>query len=73
MRVRERKGTGNDGFRKEGQKHPARTPKPQLSIARGYTHIHTARALSLAHEVSLRNVRESTCNTHMHARARARE
>jgi hypothetical protein len=66
VRVRERKRTGNDGVRKErASAHP-------LSLARGYTHIHTARALSLAHEVSLRNVRESTCNTHMHAHARAR-
>ena len=72
-RGKEVPGRGMMGLGRKGQKHPARTPKPQLSLARGYTHIHTARALSLAHEVSLRNVRESTCNTHMHARARARE
>ena len=52
------------------------------SLSRAGTHTaRSERERDLAHEVSLRNVRESTlhagkyitCNTHMHARARARD
>ena len=61
------------GLGRKGQKHPARTPKPQLSLARGYTHIHTARALSLAHEVCLSQKRSGKYMQHTHACTRTCE
>ena len=72
-RGKEVPGRGMMGLGRKGQKHPARTPKPQLSLARGYTHIHTARALSLAHEVCLSQKRSGKYMQHTHACARTCE